>query len=257
MARFTTKELSKKTFPAFKRLFSQGNGWDHCGCTAYQGFRAPRHVRKWADKRDWNLEIKCDLVERKLAHGILVYAGAEPVGWCQFGPKDELPIRDAKREERPSSDERPEPAWKITCFVTHKEYRSEGIAGIALRAALKAIRGRGGGLVEAYPVARPRQDPATDERLARLKEWERKRAHLIGTHGRFSDEVERHLRSFDPLIEQVEGVGPVEASHRPEHCGTTAMFEREGFKAVAVLPVSKSVSVPMPRPTRVVMQRTV
>jgi hypothetical protein len=36
-----TKELSKRTWPDYVRFFSQGNGWDHCGCTAYQGFRAP------------------------------------------------------------------------------------------------------------------------------------------------------------------------------------------------------------------------
>src|SRR5919109_1220813 len=72
--RFVTKELSKRTWPDYVRFFSQGNGWDHCGCTAYQGFRAPARVRKWADKRDWNLAVKCDLVDRGLAHGILVYS---------------------------------------------------------------------------------------------------------------------------------------------------------------------------------------
>ena len=45
---FTTKELSNRTWPDYVRFFSQGNGWDHCGCTFAQGFRAPKEVRKWA-----------------------------------------------------------------------------------------------------------------------------------------------------------------------------------------------------------------
>lgn len=31
-----TKELSKRTWADFERLFSQGNGWDFCWCLAYQ-----------------------------------------------------------------------------------------------------------------------------------------------------------------------------------------------------------------------------
>src|SRR5688500_16762976 len=106
--KFSTKELSTHTWPDYVRFFSKGNGWDHCGCTAYQGFAAPSKVRKWADKRDWNLELKCDLVERHVAHGILVYADREPVGWCQFGPKRELPIPEGERKELLQG----RPGWK-------------------------------------------------------------------------------------------------------------------------------------------------
>jgi hypothetical protein len=38
-----------------------------------------------------NRREKRDLVERGHAHGILVYANGEPVGWCQYGPREELP----------------------------------------------------------------------------------------------------------------------------------------------------------------------
>src|ERR687892_2518836 len=95
---FTTKELSKRTWPDYQRFFSQGNGWDHCACVHYQGVR--KRGGSFAHERDVNLAIKCDLVERGLAHGILVYDSKEPVGWCQFGPQDELPIRDQSTRKR-------------------------------------------------------------------------------------------------------------------------------------------------------------
>src|SRR5262249_41904573 len=92
-----TKELSTSTWPDYVKFFSQGNGWDHCACMAWQGFRSPSTVRRWADRRDWNLELKYKLVASDLAHGILVYSNGEPVGWCQYGAKGELPIPEAQR----------------------------------------------------------------------------------------------------------------------------------------------------------------
>jgi len=44
--------------------------------------------------------------------------------------------------------------WRITCFVVDKKYRERGVASAALKAALEAIRSKGGGLVEAYPIIR-------------------------------------------------------------------------------------------------------
>lgn len=248
MGRFTTKELSLRTWPDYVQFFSQGNGWDHCGCTAYQGFRAPSKVRKWTDKRDWNLELKRELVERSLAHGILVYADGEPIGWCQFGPKSELPIPETKRkellkgapgwkrkggswEETTGGDDR---VWRIMCFCTDKQFAQHGIAGIALRAAVEAIRNRGGGLIEAFPIATV---PESDERLVAAKDWRRSLFKLIKVHGRFSDEVERYMSSPPPPIKvSVEGVGEVNGlgwTYGVMHAGTVAMFQRAGFTSVA------------------------
>lgn len=227
---YATKELSKRTFPDFVRLFSQGNGWDHCGCIAYQGFRPPRDVRKWADMRDRALEVKRDLVGRGRAHGILVYDGTEPIGWCQFGPEGELPIRDDRRTSKlfpAGSDPR---LWRITCFVTHKRYQHQGVAGVALRAALEAIRKKGGGLVEAHPLAHADADPTPEGR-----------PYLV--------EV------------VVRGVGPVSALCRwwspALHVGTVSMFEKEGFKAVKALADPPRRRSDVPHPTRILMQRTV
>src|SRR5205807_1398799 len=63
-----------------------------------------------------------------------------------FGPKSDLPF------DHPggNADER---IWRITCFVTDKRFRRHGIAKTALRAAVEAIRKRGGGLIEAHPLA--------------------------------------------------------------------------------------------------------
>jgi len=108
--------------------------------------RAERGVRNRRQKRA--------LVEQGCAHGILVYDKGEAVGWCQYGPREELPRIDNKRIYRGLAPEGAVPLWRITCFAVLKPYRRRGVASAALQAALEAIRNKGGGLVEAYPITR-------------------------------------------------------------------------------------------------------
>ena len=152
----STKELSTKTWPDFERLFSQKNGWDFCWC---MHFHRPRGLPKneWLHSRAKrgvrNRREKRGLLERGCAHGILVYANGEPVGWCQYGPKEELPRIDNSRKYRGLAPEgATERLWRITCFAVLKKYRQRGVASAALKGALEAIRNQGGGLVEAYPI---------------------------------------------------------------------------------------------------------
>ena len=69
--------------------------------------------------------------------------------------REDLPRVDRSAAYRKSAKARDGmPRWRITCFTIGKDHRGHGVAGIALKAALEAIRGKGGGLVEAYPVTR-------------------------------------------------------------------------------------------------------
>jgi GNAT superfamily N-acetyltransferase len=154
---YITQELSKKTWPDFVKLFSQGGGWDHCQCMHFHRHRAlPKE--KWlptrAERAVRNRREKKALLNAGHSHGILVYANGEPVGWCQYGPSEELPRIDNKRNYRAHALERAtQKLWRITCFVVLKNYRKRGVASAALNAALESIGKKGGGLVEAYPIA--------------------------------------------------------------------------------------------------------
>ena len=194
---YTTKELSKNTWPDFERLFSQKNGWDFCWC---MHFHRPRSLPKSqslhsrAERGVRNRREKRELVEKGCSHGILVYAKGEPIGWCQYGPKEELPRFDNSRNYRGLALERGKVnLWRITCFVVDKKYRKRGVASVALKAALEAIRNKGGGLVEAFP----------------LIQWEELCRSRIRRCG--------HAPAFGNM-----------STH-----GTLSMFEKEGFKAVA------------------------
>ena len=153
---FTTKELSTRTWPDFVRLFSQRNGWDFCWC---MHFHRPRGLPKCkqlptrAERGVRNRKEKRALVEKGCAHGIIVYANGEPAGWCQYGPSEELPRIDNSRKYLALAPKHPKrKLWRITCFAVLKKYRKRGVASAGLRAALQAVRDKGGGLVEAYPI---------------------------------------------------------------------------------------------------------
>ena len=157
---FSVRELSVRTLPDFETLAAKQGG---CWCIFYQ--RA-NPLRRGTTSEEWKRRNRIDkraLVRKRRSHAILVYDGTTPVGWCQYGPQDELPRIDARRTYRrvapPISDLK---LWRITCFFVHPKYRGRGIAKVALRAALQSIQKKGGGLVEAYPVV---------AKMAAVPEW--------------------------------------------------------------------------------------
>jgi ribosomal protein S18 acetylase RimI-like enzyme len=172
--KLSTKELSEETWPDFVKLFSQGNGWDHCFCVH---FHRPRSLPKdqWLPTRKLraarNRQEQKKLIDKGCSHGILICANADPVGWCQYGPREELTRIDNMRTYRaPDAKIEPWEFWRITCFVVDRKYRRLGIARAALAAALESIKRQGGGIVEAYPVAN----------------WEGKSFGNMSTHGTVS-----------------------------------------------------------------------
>jgi len=137
---------------------------------------------------------KRHLVEKGRAHGILVYANREPIGWCQYGFSEDLPRIDKSRNYQAlAASGTSVRLWRITCFVVDRKHRKRGVATAALRAALESIRKKGGGLVEAYP----------------LIDWEDLRRSELRRRG--------HAPSFGNM-----------STH-----GTVSMFEKHGFEIVA------------------------
>jgi GNAT superfamily N-acetyltransferase len=95
-----------------------------------------------------NKSAKQELVEKRQAHGTIVYCGGEPVGWCQFGPREELRRADGKRGCSLTSEDH----WRITCFFIDPGHRREGMAEFALGETIRAMKRIAVRTVEAYPV---------------------------------------------------------------------------------------------------------
>ena len=233
-ARFTTKQLSRRTWPDFESFHLSVHG---CGCMLYLRGRhlspaaataddraklmgAPDRSQKKFPHHDWwmaqNLREMKELVWRGQAHGILVYAAKEPVGWCQYGRVDELPIEPTAKTPANRLARDPGSRWRITCLTTRRDHRRQGVASIALAAAVEAIRASGGGWIESTPVAYPHD----------ASEWRKIRR----AHGPRSDQMKEYLEDWPE--KHIPGVGTVKAATGGggDHRGTMSMFEQLGFK---------------------------
>ena len=178
---YTTRELSPRTLPDFENLAIKQGG---CWCMYYQRARPVGRGLSSAERKSVNKKDKEMLVRQGRSRAILVYDGKTPVGWCQYGTREELPRIDAGRNYRKvGATVDTEKLWRITCFFVDREYRGRGVAKIALKVALESIKKQGGGTVEAYPVV--------SEKMAAVAEW-----RWFGTPGMFRKEG---FRTIAPL----------------------------------------------------------
>ncbi len=153
----TFKELELSTWPDFEGLFSKIGVAHNCWCMYYHRPQsAEREMREHgvtiSEVPAHNKRRKKELVAKGRSHGIIVYADGRPVGWCSYGPREEFPRIDRGRYYRKLGVRTEGNLWRITCFVVDRDFRKQGIAARALRAALASIKRQGGGVVEAYPI---------------------------------------------------------------------------------------------------------
>jgi GNAT superfamily N-acetyltransferase len=140
---YSTRPLSPDTWDDFALLVEANNGvWGGCWC---MGFHSDGLTRDRATNRDNKLAH----VRNGTVHQMLVYAGDECVGWCQYGsPAEVATIKNPGAYARELAEL---PDWRIGCMFTGKGHRGSGVARAAVSAALDAMRVAGGGVVEAYP----------------------------------------------------------------------------------------------------------
>ncbi len=149
-SRLMVKELSLSTWPDFEKLAMKQGG---CWCMYYQRPRPLAGKMTKEERAERNRRDKESLVRQGQSHAIIVYKDHAPVGWCQYGVKEELPRIDARQGYRGiRSPPRGKKLWRITCFFVDKDHRGQGVARTALRGAIESITRQGGGVVEAYPV---------------------------------------------------------------------------------------------------------
>ena len=145
MTELVVKPLDESTWPDFAALVERHNGvWGGCWCMAF-------HVEGVGQDKPpaQNRTEKQVRVSDGRAHAALVYDGDLCVGWCQFGPTDELPRIKHGRAYREGLTTLPD--WRITCFFVDKTRRGQGVSAAALAGALAEIARLGGGTVESYP----------------------------------------------------------------------------------------------------------
>ena len=88
-------------------------------------------------------------LERSTPPGVVAYREGRIVGWCGFGPRNEME-RIVRSRTIPSVDDRQ--VWSIVCFLVRPGDRRHGVARALLHGAIECARSHGAPALEAYPV---------------------------------------------------------------------------------------------------------
>jgi GNAT superfamily N-acetyltransferase len=140
------RALDPSTWSSFAELVEHCDGFPSgCWCMEFH----PEGQAKAEDYAAVNRERKRARVTAGTAHAALVFDQDSCIGWCQFGPADELPrIKSRAAYERSCTTL---PDWRIACCYVAKGHRRQGVALAAIDGALRLIGELGGGVVEGYP----------------------------------------------------------------------------------------------------------
>jgi GNAT superfamily N-acetyltransferase len=139
------RAIDASTWDAFDELCANSDGFPS-GCYCI-GFHEEGPTKRAAAL---NRDRKHHRVLAGTTHAALVFAGELCVGWCQFGPPDEI-VRIKNRREYDRTQEVALPEWRIGCNYVRAGFRRQGVATKALAGALALIAEMGGGRVEGYP----------------------------------------------------------------------------------------------------------
>jgi GNAT superfamily N-acetyltransferase len=140
------EELRPDLWSDVERLFGPNGACGGCWCMWWR----KETPGPWKEFKGVKAkETFKNLVQMSKAHGMLAFAGEEPVGWCSFGPRRDFPslekVRAYKRDD--TAD-----VWSINCFFIHHKWRGKGLTRGLLRAAVETVKTRGVKVIEAYPV---------------------------------------------------------------------------------------------------------
>ncbi|MFI6425064.1 GNAT family N-acetyltransferase [Promicromonospora sp. NPDC050880] len=134
--------------------------WFKAPSAEFDALDGPERRRRFAE------QTACGRPAASSTSGLVAYLDDEPAGWCAVEPRTAYPRLRTSRLVWAGRDEDPEDpsVWSVTCFVTRKGYRRQGIGTALARAAVDHARGHGATAVEGYPLL-PRADrkPGSDE----------------------------------------------------------------------------------------------
>lgn len=132
---------------AIAQLFGANSICRGCWCMHW---RVEKGGKTWqACWGEPNRRAFLTLLEQGRVHGVLAFVGDGPIGWCNFGPREDFPR--LKRSRVLGYDAAPG-TWCVNCFFVAAGCRKRGIAAALLRAAMTAAFECGARVIEAYPT---------------------------------------------------------------------------------------------------------
>ena len=132
-------------FEDFADVINPNRRTTHCWCLSHR-LRAADTEELGGGDREQAMRALC---RRDPPPGVVTYLDGVPVGWCNTGPRDQIPRLARSRLIRPVDDV---PVWSIVCVVVRGGYRRRGVTARLIEAAAALATAHGAPAIEAYPV---------------------------------------------------------------------------------------------------------
>lgn len=151
----TTSESTWETHPVtpdrfedFADVINKNRRPTHCWCLSHR-IQAKEITELGGTGEDAREKAMRALCEREHPPGVVTYLDGEPVGWCNIGPRAEIP-RLAQSKLMPPVDD--VPVWSIVCVVVRSGFRRRGVTAHLIEGAVAYAAANGAPAVEAHPV---------------------------------------------------------------------------------------------------------
>lgn len=122
-----------------------GTGTNHCWCQ-YWRLTSGDYARTSFPERE---ELLHEQSRGEPPPGMVAYLDGQAVGWCGFGPRQEMG-RLVRSRTIPKVDD--QPVWAVFCFLVRPGYRRRGVGQALLQGVINEARRRRVPGLEAYPV---------------------------------------------------------------------------------------------------------
>ena len=140
-----THPVTPDRFEDFADVINPNRRATHCWCLSHR-LNAKDIEALGHGSRERAMRALC---EREHPPGVVTYLDDVPVGWCNIGPRAEIPRLATSKLIRPVDDL---PVWSIICVVVRSGHRKKGVTGHLIEGAVAYAAANGAPAVEAYPV---------------------------------------------------------------------------------------------------------
>lgn len=143
-----THPVTPDRFEDFADVINPNRRETHCWCLSHR-LRAPEISDRGRGSREQAMRSLC---AEKYPPGVVTYLDDVPVGWCNIGPRADIPRLAGSKLIRPVDDV---PVWSIVCVVVRGGHRKKGVSAQLIEGAVQYAAGNGAPAVEAHPVDPP------------------------------------------------------------------------------------------------------
>lgn len=142
---WTTHPVTIDRFDDFADVINKNRRANHCWCLSHR-LRAKDIDELGGGDREKAVRALC---ASDTPPGVVTYRDGEPVGWCNIGPRGDIPRLTGSKLITPVDDV---PVWSIVCVVVRSGHRRQGVTKHLIEGAVSYARSRKAPAVEAYPV---------------------------------------------------------------------------------------------------------